>query len=183
MLCFMNMLTFFNLTRRLLCNWCLCRRPFVGLRTYLQSHGPHFINITQEAPKMPSGKRDVGMVTGDLWQGSSWNLKCRAEVQGATWAEECRTARAVDLFVNVRLWCHYLLSPSVSSACVMWGEVSPCHHHARDQPAVCVYRKPSQALRRRGGNDTEALSSNPCGVICTSVNLIDDYWSNTCLWK
>lgn len=116
-------------------------------------------------------------------------LQLKSEMQSrstdtrVTCAEECHTARAVDLFVNVRLWCHYLLSPSVSSACVMWGEVSPCHHHARDQPAVCVYCEPSQALRRRGENDTEALSSNPWGVICTSVSLIDDYWSNACLWK
>lgn len=116
-------------------------------------------------------------------------LQLKSEMQSrgtdtrVTYAEECHTARAVDLFVNVRLWCHYLLSPSVSSACVMWGEVSPCHHHARDQPAVCVYCEPSQALRRRGENDTEALSSNPWGVICTSVSLIDDYWSNACLWK
>lgn len=27
----------------------------------------------------------------------------------------------------------------------------------------------------RAENDTRALSSNPCGVICTSVSLIDDY--------
>ena len=139
------------------------------------------------SPDVPSGMRDSRRYGNRiLWQGSSWNQKCKAGAGDtrATCAEECRTARAVDLFVNVRLWCHYLLSPSVSSACVMWGEVSPCHHHARDQPAVCVYRQPSQALRRRRGeNDTEALSSNPCGVICTSVSLIDDYWSNACLWK
>lgn len=92
-------------------------------------------------------------------------MQSRSRDTRATCSEECHTAsEAVDLFVNVGLWCHYLLSPSVSSACVMWGEVSSCHHHARDQPAVCVYREPSQALRRRGENDTEALSSNPCGV-------------------
>lgn len=137
------------------------------------------------SPNMPSGERDSRQDGNRLMA----RLQLKSEMQSRsrdtrdTCAEECRTARAVDLFVNVRLWCHYLLSPSVSSACVMWGEVSPCHHHARDQPAVCVYCEPSQALRRRGENDTEALSSNPCGVICTSVSLIDDYWSNACLWK
>lgn len=139
------------------------------------------------SPSMPSGKGDSHQCGNQiLWQGSGWNhkMQSRSRDTRATCAEECRTARAVDFFfVNVRLWCHYLLSPSVSSACVMWGEVSPCHHRAWDQPAVCVYCKSSQALRRRGGNDTRALSSNPCGVICTSVSLIDDYWSNACLWK
>lgn len=35
----------------------------------------------------------------------------------------------------------------------------------------------------RAENDTRALSSNPRGVICTSVSLIDDYWSSARLWK
>lgn len=78
------------------------------------------------------------------------------------------------------------VKPPCQRSRVMWGEVSPCQRRAGDQPAVCrARREPSRApsRRRRGGNDTEALSSNPPGVICTSVSLIDDSWSNARLWK
>lgn len=81
----------------------------------LRCHWSNWINISQAQEAIwEEGLLQVwylhlmaGLQLNSEMQSSSTDTR-------ATCAEECRTARAVDLFVNVRLRCHSLLSPSVS---------------------------------------------------------------------
>lgn len=102
-------------------------------------------------------------------------MKSRSRIYKG-YTKECHTARAVD-FISKCMPVMPLAVKHLSQLRLrnVRGSVTLSAPSQRSAGCfLCTVNRVFEEVEG-GWNDTQTLSSNPCGVICTSVSLIDDY--------